>query len=363
MPIPFLRAAYVSAVAVVGLAGQSVTFAGREVPLAELPLPAQAVAAAWQPLAETADYRLVLAADAQVLLVLNDHYARPHGRGERPDLAKLLDDLEATTAAVDALLGAADPALPPAVVVAATTPDYPAVLARVAAIDPRLAAWADARGRNVTGFVLSEPLCAAWLDDGVGQQEWDRHNELVHRAAQLLLRRRAPQLPPWFALGFAWHVEDLVRGSIYCFPHRTGFVWATEHGDWGKQLAADFKPAHRKAAGLPAELTIEEIADWDPQREAPEFDARRACIAFGIVRFLAVQHPDALATVARAFDEAIRSGWVVTLSDTEWTTNPDYRLPADRQLAILRAVDPDLLQALTTAFAKDRIRRPAHRRP
>jgi hypothetical protein len=335
-----------------------VSWKGQEVPIAEIEKhapPAARTAAAWLPLAAAANYRLVLSDDRQVLLVLNARYERRSARTERPDVKKLLALVDTTIAVTDALLGRQDEDAPPAVVVAALGPDYERILAQVATIDPRLRSWAATSARSVTGFALSEPLVAAWLDDGVGQGEWDPLNELVHRTTQLLARRRAPQLPPWFVLGLAWHVEDSVRGGIYCFPHRDGFVWAAEHGDWGKRLASEFKPSRRKSAELPAVLSIEEIAGWDPMQDPGEFDTSRACVAFGIVRYLASSNPESVGTVARAFDEAIRDGWKVTISEIEWTTDPNYRLPAGRQLEILESVDPDFLTHVTDAFVRKKL--------
>jgi hypothetical protein len=338
------------------LAGQSLAWKGAEVPsdqLDALPSQARATVRAWLPFAESTGYRLVLDPAGELLLVLHAGHARKDPRHERPEVRKLVEALSQTQAAVAPLLGEAEDGLAPAVLVATVQADYRALLAQVARLDPRVKGWAEARAGQVAGFVLSEPLVAAWLDDGVGQEEWDPRNELVHRAAQLLLRRRAAQLPPWFALGFGWHVEDLVLGGIYCFPHRQGFVWATEHAGWGKRLAAAFKPSRRKAAGLPAELTMAEFGAWDPMRETGDFDVDRALIAFGAVRFVAVWHPQDFAGLARGFDAAIRSGWKVTISATEWTTDPDYQLPVEAQLEVLEAVEPGFLSAVTAAFVRD----------
>lgn len=344
-----------------------VTWKGEDLDAATLaervPLAAP-VAARWAPFAAAHDYRLVLGDDAQVLLVLRPEHARQSARSERPKVKKLLATLHATVDEVASLLGEPTTPEPPVVLVAAAEPDYPALLDHVATIDPRLQAWAQGPARRVTGFVLSEPLAASWLDDAKGQEEWNAENELAHRAAQLLLRRLAPQQPPWFALGFGWHVEEAVKESIYCYPYRAGFVWAAEHTGWDKRLRSDFGASHRRKEKLPTELTMEEFADWDPSRTPATddpagqgFDHHRAGVSFGLVRHLATTRPGSLVEVARGFDAAIQEGWKVVISETEWTTDPNYRLPPAKQLEVLQRVEQDILPEVTEAFAKGKLKR------
>ena len=67
------------------------------------------------------------------------------------------------------------------------------------------------------------------MENPAGMEEWDIENELVHRLAHLLLLRRFGQQPFWLTMGFSWYVEKEMRGAIYCYPYRSGFVWASEH--------------------------------------------------------------------------------------------------------------------------------------
>lgn len=322
------------------------------------------VAARWQTFAAEQHYRLVLADDGLVLAVLPDSFAMKSRTKEHAEVSAMLDLLRDATAVVQPLLGLVPAEQAPVVVVAARDRGRDALLQHVASLDPRLTAWASGPARQVTGFILSEPLVAAWVDDAGGLEEWHRHNELIHRAAQLLLRSRAPQLPPWFALGFGWHVEETVLGGIYCFPHRSGFVWATEHTGWGLALAHDLQPARRKKANLPATLTLGEIAGWEPAAGSDKtFERSKALLAFGLVRFLAHERPHRFAEVASQLDAAIQKGWKRWISEHEWTTDPDYRLPEEQQLEALRMADPEVLAQATKWFlakkANER-RRPPH---
>ena len=351
---------------VVPVCCQEVTWRGRTVPLAEIrgelrDATAEAVTTWWS-FASDHGYRLILDDAQDVLLVLHQGHARTQARRERPSVEKFLAALGDAQELAVPLLPEVGGDSQPAVLVGAVEKDYAALLDHIARVEPRIAGWAAARAGSVAGFVLSEPLVAAWLDDGRGQEEWDARHELVHRAAQLLLRRSAPQQPPWVALGFGWHVEDSVLGSIYCFPHRAGFVWAAEHSGWAGRLKTGFQASRRRAAGRPPVLAIDEIASWDPMRDPDGFDADRALLAFGVVRHLCDLGPGSAAGAFRGFDTAIRAGWKVQLSETEWTTDPDFRLSAARQQEVLDAAEEGFLDSATQAFARGRLGRPVPRR-
>ena len=315
-------------------------------------------ARAWHPFASENGCRFVLSDDARVLLVLCESYARRGGKKEHHDVEVMRGLLPSTCAATDRIFPpvAGDE---PVVVLGVRAASYPKLLDHVTKVDPRLKAWACSAGARVNGFVLSEPLVAAWIDDPPGVDEWHAHNELVHRTAQLLIRRQAPQLPSWLLLGLAWHVEETVQDSVYCFPYRSGFVSACEHTDWGLTLANNFKPARRKKDGKEPVLSIQEFADWVPG-SADDFTGGRAYVAFGVARYLAHEKTTAVQDLAAKFNAAIEKGSKVWVSATEWKTVPDYRIPVEEQLAMLNAVEGDLLAKVTDYFQK---RKANERRP
>ena len=305
---------------------------------------------AWSTFASENGCRLVLSDDARVLLVLCDSYARRGGKKENNDVEVMRALMRNTCAVTDKFLA---PALgaEPIVVLGVRAATYPKLLAHLTKVDPRLESWASSAGASVNGFVLSEPLVAAWIEDPPGVDEWHAHNELVHRTAQLLIRRQSPQLPSWFLLGLAWHVEDTVQDSIYCFPYRSGFVSAGEHSDWGLTLANSFKPARRKKDGKDAVLSVQEFADWSPGG-GDDFTAGRAYVAFGVARYLAHEKPTAVQDLAAKFSAAIAKGSKVWTSATEWKVVPNYQVPAAEQLKMLNAVESDLLAKVTEYFQK-----------
>ena len=56
--------------------------------------------------------------------------------------------------------------------------------------------------------------------------------------------------------------------------------------------------------------------------------------------------------LAAKFNAAIEKGGKVWISATEWKTVPDCRIPGAEQLAMLNAVEGDLLARVTDYFQK-----------
>lgn len=123
--------------------------------------------------------------------------------------------------------------------------DFVALLKHLASKFPYLAAWSSEAKAN-QGFVLGEPCVAAYLELPDGVEEWDPDNELVHRIARLLVLNRYGDLPNWFLLGYAWHLEIVLRKGVYCFPWRDEFVWAVEHGAWPAAVKARYAKERMK---------------------------------------------------------------------------------------------------------------------
>lgn len=303
----------------------------------------------WGTFAVQHGYRLLLSDDRRVLLVLSGSYARPKPKKEHngvEEMRKVLRDSVLVSERCVATAGE----IAPVVIVCVQTAHYPDLLACIAGLDPRTKDWCDRAAPSVAGFILSEPLVAAWIEDANGVDEWHPCNELAHRTAQLLLRRHAPRLPDWMLLGFGWHVEDTVRQSIYCFPHRASFVSVAEHTDWGLSLANRFKKARRAKADAPLLLTADEFAGWKANAETNWSEGNGAMLAFGVVRYLAHERPEAILPFAKECSAAIEKGSIVKTSEYEWTTNPEFMLPAAQQLELLEAYAPDLLATVTTYF-------------
>lgn len=311
---------------------------------------AEASIRAWLPFAAEHGYRLVLADDARTVLVLSPTCARKNIKKEHREVDVMLGLLRESAAVADRFLAPWAEGEAPAVIVCVRTEHYRPLLAHVASLDPRLKEWSESAGRAVAGFILSEPFVGAWIEDPTGVEEWYPYNELVHRATQLQLRGRAGELPAWLLLGLAWHVEDTVCKSVYCFPYRNGFVSVGAHTDWGLWLANEFKKGRREKGGKPALLSIDEFATWRPGSVAGEFEESKAYLSFGVARFLADEHPEKFREVLAAFDAAIEKGRVTWISANEWTTNPDFQLTSDEQLATLQGLGDDVLDRATEFF-------------
>ncbi|MEZ5990240.1 MAG: hypothetical protein R3F30_14195 [Planctomycetota bacterium] len=330
------------------------TWKGKDLPRAEVAADDAGLAGvleAWAPFADANGYRLVLDDDRRVLLVLSGSHERLKSGKENNAVKNYVELAGKTDAVCDGYLGAAEAGQAPLVLVCTRTVDYGKLLAHLRKLHPDLAGWLDGAGRSVAGFVLSEPLVAAWIEDPEGVTEWHPYNELVHRLAQLRVRRQATFLPDWLLLGLAWHTEEAVRRSVYCFPHRRGFVSAASHTDWGLWLANSFKARSRKKAGKPADLELSEFAGWRPGGD-DGFDSGKAYLSFGVARYLASKHAEALRSLMHELCAATEKGRKVWLSDTEWKTDPEYAVPVEDQAKLLAAVDGDLMAEVSDWFRK-----------
>jgi len=299
-----------------------ISWDGRRFTSAQLPegFPERARAAVelWKPWAAQAGYRFDLDPDARLMLVTR----RTGGKGEAQlrlvlRAQKWFDDLFGP--------GAADAAPTAAALVLKDAKAHADVLSFVGKIEPHLASWASSAGGKELGFVLEKPLCGAFVETVPGVKEWNPEHELLNRAVQLLFLRRAGTLPNWLAQGLAWEAERTVLGSIWCYPHRAGFVARSEHDAWPGELAAELEnPAL-------AVFSIEALAAW----RRGTFDVESARRAWGLAHYLAREKGNVLGDVLedlRAFRE--KNGRT-THADGSWELVPGYEVPAQAQVEIL----------------------------
>lgn len=208
-----------------------------------------------------------------------------------------------------------------------TEADYAAAIDLLVRDHPYLAEWSQ-KARGLTGFALQMPLAGAYIELAEGQEEWDPDNEVVHRVAQLLLLRRYGQQPHWLVRGWSWHAELEIRKGIFCFPDRAEFVWATEHTGWDKELRARFA----ERTGTP--LAIEEFAEWP----RGTFDAERARVAWGVVRFLLQKHPGALPELLVRLRDVRDRENRVDLGGGKWERRLDYEVTLETQVRLMTEV-------------------------
>jgi hypothetical protein len=389
------------------LAGLEVTWRGEERAALELPPELgpgpPAALAAWAGWAVEHGYRLTLSDDGRALLVTHERSRSPKKR---------LELLHRTEAAFDALLpaperGAApepgapagapdgpppeDPGGPPpedpgggpgglspegleplpyswshewgvgtwpldtetcVLFVCRTEEDHDDLVETLGEMQDYLAGWVET-GKEQLGFVHQRPLVAAFVEGASGLEEWDPDNELVHRAAQLLfVRRFSAQQPYWLAQGLAWHLEHELRGTIYCFPYRSEFVWATEHTGWDRELQRRFKGRAKEP------LHPDEFMEW----RRGSYDADAARVTFGIAGFLARHHADRLPDFCEALRLYALEHGRRDLGGGSWERIPGYEVPAAEQLRLLRELFGEtVLEELTASFEKGKRYRPGRR--
>jgi len=143
--------------------------------------------------------------------------------------------------------------------------------------------------------------------------------------------------------GLAWEAEIAFDNSIFCYPYRKGFVYATEHTAWDNDLKRAFGDRENKP------LAMEEFARW--ARGA--YDETQGRLAWGFVHFLAGKKGDALASALedlRVFRDVHdrKDG-----DNDTWTRIPGYQIPVEDQLAIFKKrFGDDVLDAASAAFRK-----------
>lgn len=206
---------------------------------------------------------------------------------------------------------------------------------------PWLTAWAEEIGRGAYGLTLPRPLVGAWLIEAPENEEWDPRNELVHRLAQLLLMDRAGYLPYWMTVGTAWVVEQDVRGGIYCFPYRTGFVGIGEHGGWAAPLRSRFRDSDTGEVDAAALCALQRGLYVD----------KHAATAWGGMHYLIAEHREALPALMADLDLAWRQGALEVAADGSWRSRPQWEWPLSTQADLLqRHLGKDLWKRLTQEF-------------
>jgi len=227
--------------------------------------------------------------------------------------------------------------------------DYETVVDLVVAAQPYLASWA-ASGKRASGFVLERPLCGVWLDGAADLEEYDAKNELVHRLARLLTLRRFGRQPWWLTLGLAWHFELELRGGVYCFPYRSGFVGRNEHTGWPSQL--------KRVAKDPG-IDITALARW----KRGEWDDERAILAWGFTLDLIRRHERALPMILEDFRVLQNLRGIERRTDGSWSVVVGYEPSAEDQEETMRWFLGDDFETDTSkALAKGKRYRPGRGR-
>ncbi|HVS16958.1 MAG TPA: hypothetical protein VMT18_00055 [Planctomycetota bacterium] len=203
---------------------------------------------------------------------------------------------------------------------------YKEGLAKLVEGNAWMTAWAEQIGRASYGLTLPEPLIGAWLIEAPENEEWDPRNELVHRLAQLLVMDRAGRVPYWMLVGTAWNVELEVRGGIYCFPYRAGFVGIGEHGGWAPALRSRFRGADAPEVDAAAVCALERGIYVD----------RHAATAWGTLRWLIGEQRAVLPVLMADFDAAWRQGALEVAEDGSWRSLPLWQWPLETQADLLR---------------------------
>ncbi|MFT5689357.1 MAG: hypothetical protein ACI8PQ_002201 [Planctomycetota bacterium] len=203
--------------------------------------------------------------------------------------------------------------------------DYEAVLTHLGKLAPYLDQWLPEAKKKV-GFSLERPLVAAWQMRPSGVEEWDPKNELVHRLGTLMIQRDHGRLPHWLLRGLAWMIEIEVTKGVYCFPDRSNFVWAAEHGSWPK-LAKNLATKLVKDDKL---IDVDTLAMF----ERDKWDNDLAVLSWSVAHWLAEEHADVMPQILFDLNRARVKGSTTYYPDGTWDTTGDFLLSSDRQQRI-----------------------------
>ena len=221
--------------------------------------------------------------------------------------------------------------------------DFQSLLKELARGFPFLEVWT--REAHVQqGFVLGEPLTAAYLENPAGVEEWNPENELVHRTARLCLERRFGMLPNWFVQGYAWHQEIAELGGVFVFPWRDEFVFATEHTGWDDLVRNRFQKTRPKPTDF---LSWRRGKYSDPEAKA----------SWAMCEYLLAKERAKLPTILdqlRVFTEEHGRIEETTATRATWRRDTEYEIPLeDQQKLLVQALGADYLERAARFFRKD----------
>jgi hypothetical protein len=330
---------------------------------ADMPAPAQDAIRYWEAWADEHEYRMDLSADGRLLLLtLGDSRGTKRAKENMTRIERVMKRMDEILPLPASRAVEAAPQAPPAgaddgkfeygrvaresvtaVLMEIDAPEHlVTAVDRIVAENEYLRAWGMAAG-ELTGFVLEQPLVAAWQPKAGIKEDWegDSANEMVNRLAQLMTLRRFGRLPYWLNMGIAWQVEMEELEGVFCFPYRSGFVSSSEHHQWDRMLRNTFK-------GREGALRMSDITEL----KRGMFDMEAAQIGWGTVTFLVEHHPGALAEINdelyRLWDEKGR----MTNPDGSWTRIVGFEPSDEDQLAVFEKHVPGFLTELQAAFLK-----------
>ena len=329
------------------------------------------------------DYRLALDSERRVLLIYPTTFSldpppdpddkkrkrkkksrKKRGEAERPEpiahLVVELEVIERVFAHTDAFMpppaapktrrgsstswtsGAVPSAQPdelPVLVWLTGAPDQRELLDTLTEQHDYLSSWFAGAGR--AGFHLSRPLIGAWPHQGHDLEEWSPRHEMVNRLTRLLILQRYGRLPEWLSQGLAWQTELTLLESVYCFPRREEFVFATEHTGWSETLHARYR--HRTKEPL----DLDEVSAVGHG----EFNLAFARRAWGSAEFLVRKHPEAVAKILADLAADREANNRKDLGGGRWSLIADYETPLDGQRAIIeRHLGEDVFEEMTAFF-------------
>ena len=219
--------------------------------------------------------------------------------------------------------------------------DYEAAIDLMVGTNQYLKSWA-ASGKRQLGFVLDQPLCGSLPIGKLEPEEYDFRNELVHRLTRLLVTRRFGRQPWWLTVGLAWTMELELRGTVYCFPGKDGFVSRGSHGAWPNNLR---NLVRKKDSGI----SWQRLADW--QRWT--WNDGDATLAWGVTKYLSMAEAQALPMILEDFRALRNIHGIDRGADGRWRILTDYTVSSADQKELLEGhLGEEFAEEMGAALAK-----------
>lgn len=222
--------------------------------------------------------------------------------------------------------------------------DYASLLDVLAGETHYLKEWIE-HARKFTGFTVEDPLAGAYVENAAGQEEWNGDHELMNRTAQLLTLRRFGQQPNWVVQGIAWDCEMAADGLVYCFPFRSEFVYAAEHGAWPNEVKLLLKDLGRA-------LEPDDVVKW----KRGTFDAKAAKLAWGLTHHLLGQGSGKLSSALEEMRLTRNETNRRSTGPNTWERIPGFELSAEIQSKALEArFGADVMKEATNSMRSGRV--------
>ena len=210
---------------------------------------------------------------------------------------------------------------------------------------PVLSDWAP-EARSNPSFLLREPACAAWIEQGRNSVE-SASAECVNRLSHLLLQQRFGILPSWLEEGLGWTIEEEVNGRLASTPSIGDLPRDFPNHGFERELETHF------GRGQQSPIAGADLLSW----ERGSWDERNAAMAWGACEHMRAMNPRAISGLCADLALARETlDWVQEGANGSWNHVPGEAWdPQEVELAIGRHAGPSARSEWAYFFGSGRL--------